>query len=87
MRSFHVEVCLDPDAVLTALANHKVACARLCRDNAAVGASVDIQLSQSGNVRGEPHVGGLVSNRVRVGGRAEIDDASTRVPFLVLKHA
>ena len=38
IRSFHGEVCLDPDAVLAALANHKVACARLCRDKAAVGA-------------------------------------------------
>jgi hypothetical protein len=38
IRSFHGEVCLDPDAVLAALANHNVACARLCRDKAAVGA-------------------------------------------------
>ena len=30
--------------------NSKVACARLCRDKAAVGASVDIQLSKSGHV-------------------------------------
>jgi hypothetical protein len=49
------DVCLDPDAVLAALAKSKVACARLCRDKAEVEplsifscrASVDIQLSKS----------------------------------------
>src|SRR6188474_1748414 len=47
IRSVHGGVCLDPDAVLAALAKSNVACARLCRDKAEVGALVDLQLSES----------------------------------------